>query len=82
MSGAASPEAALKPVLLCTTGLLVGAAVLSSLATQFVAYRVGYHPAIGAPTATCMPSARKIRALSEIFNTMALAGISVKRTCA
>ena len=49
MSGAANPEAAFRPALLCTTGLLAGAAVLSSLATQFIAYRVGYHPAIGAP---------------------------------
>lgn len=35
-------------LLLATTGLVVGA-VVSSLATQFIAYRVGYHPAIGSP---------------------------------
>jgi type IV secretion system protein VirD4 len=35
--------------LLGTAGLLVGATLLSSAATQYVAYRVGYHPAIGAP---------------------------------
>ena len=36
-------------LLLGTTGLVVGAAVFSNLATQFIAYRVGYHPAIGSP---------------------------------
>lgn len=37
------------PFLLASSGLIAGAAVLSAAATQFVAYRVGYHPAIGAP---------------------------------
>ena len=39
----------LRPLLLSTSGLIVGAAILSAAATQFVAYRVGYHPAIGSP---------------------------------
>jgi type IV secretion system protein VirD4 len=38
-----------RPILLGTAGLLGGALVLSAAATQFVAFRVGYHPAIGAP---------------------------------
>lgn len=39
----------LKPALMITSGLIAGAVVLSAAATQFVAYRVGYHPAIGEP---------------------------------
>jgi type IV secretion system protein VirD4 len=39
----------LKPIALGTTALVAGAAAMSAAATQFVAYRVGYHPAIGAP---------------------------------
>jgi hypothetical protein len=39
----------LKPMALCTMALFAGAAAISSAATQFVAYRVGYPPAIGAP---------------------------------
>lgn len=41
--------AGLRPLLFGSSGLLLGAAVLSAAATQFVAYRVGYHPALGAP---------------------------------
>jgi type IV secretion system protein VirD4 len=36
-------------LLLGSTGFLAGAITVSSLATQFVAWRVGYHPAIGVP---------------------------------
>ena len=39
----------MKPIALGTTALFAGAAAISAAATQFVAYRVGYHPAIGAP---------------------------------
>jgi type IV secretion system protein VirD4 len=39
----------LRPLLLGSFGLVAGAAVLSAAATQFVAYRVGYHSAIGSP---------------------------------
>ena len=49
MSDTTDPGAGLKPVLLGTSGLIAGVAALSAAATQFVAYRVGYHPAIGAP---------------------------------
>jgi type IV secretion system protein VirD4 len=35
--------------LLASAGIVAGATVASSLATQFIAWRVGYHPAIGAP---------------------------------
>jgi type IV secretion system protein VirD4 len=38
-----------RPLLLGSFGLIVGATRLSALATQFVDHRVGYHPAIGAP---------------------------------
>ena len=37
------------PFFLAGSGLITGAVALSTVATQFVAYRVGYHPAIGAP---------------------------------
>jgi type IV secretion system protein VirD4 len=49
LSDATSARANLRPILFTTTGLIGGAAALSAAATQFVAYRVGYHPAIGAP---------------------------------
>lgn len=38
-----------KAALLCSAALFAGAAALSSAATQFAAWRVGYHPALGAP---------------------------------
>ena len=38
-----------KRALLGSLALTLGAAAIGSAATQFVAYRVGYHPAIGAP---------------------------------
>lgn len=38
-----------KSIFLGATGVMAGATILSAAATQFVAYRVGYHPAIGAP---------------------------------
>jgi len=37
-----------KRALVGIPALMLGAAVISSAATQFVAYRVGYHPALGA----------------------------------
>ena len=49
MSDTTHLGAGLRPLLLGSSGLFAGAAVLSAAATQFVAYRVGYHPAIGAP---------------------------------
>ena len=49
MSDAANTARNRRPFLLGTAGLLAGSAVLSAAATQFVAWRVGYHPAIGAP---------------------------------
>ena len=49
MSDATNAGRSLRPLLLSTSGLVAGAAILSAAATQFVAYRVGYHPAIGAP---------------------------------
>ena len=49
MSGSTNARVGLRPVLLSTSGLIAGAAVLSAAATQFIAYRVGYHPAIGTP---------------------------------
>jgi type IV secretion system protein VirD4 len=36
-------------LLLGTATIVTGAIIASSLATQFIAWRVGYHPAIGAP---------------------------------
>jgi type IV secretion system protein VirD4 len=39
----------LRPLFIASSGVIAGAAALSAAATQFVAYRVGYHPAIGAP---------------------------------
>jgi len=49
LSSIANTERGMRPLLLGTTGLIAGVAILSAAATQFVAYRVGYHPAIGAP---------------------------------
>lgn len=49
MSDTSGSGVDLRPLLLGSSGLIVGAVVLSGAATQFVAYRVGYHPAIGAP---------------------------------
>jgi type IV secretion system protein VirD4 len=49
LSAAASVGPSYKLILYGTTGLVAGVALLSAAATQFVAYRVGYHPAIGAP---------------------------------
>ena len=49
MSEATKAEAGHRPILLGTTGLIAGAAVLSAAATQFIAYRVNYHPTIGTP---------------------------------
>src|ERR1700730_8736216 len=37
-----------KRALIGIPALMLGAAAISSAATQFVAYRVGYHPALGA----------------------------------
>ena len=37
--------------LLGSAALIAGAAALSSVATQFAAWRVGYHPALGLPWA-------------------------------
>ena len=36
-------------LLLGSAAIIAGAIAVSSLATQFVAWRVGFHPAIGAP---------------------------------
>ena len=36
-------------LLLGSAAIMAGAMTVSSLATQFVAWRVGFHPAIGAP---------------------------------
>jgi type IV secretion system protein VirD4 len=36
-------------LLLGSAGITAGAMIVSSLATQFVAWRVGFHPAIGVP---------------------------------
>jgi type IV secretion system protein VirD4 len=49
MSETNSPDKSLRSALLATTGLIAGTVVLNAIATQYVAYRVGYHPAIGAP---------------------------------
>jgi type IV secretion system protein VirD4 len=49
LSGATNTDRNRRPILLGTAGLLGGTLVLSAAATQFVAFRVGYHPAIGAP---------------------------------
>jgi type IV secretion system protein VirD4 len=49
MSDTHSPAKSLRSVLLATSGLVAGAVMLNAVATQYVAYRVGYHPAIGAP---------------------------------
>jgi type IV secretion system protein VirD4 len=49
MSETNSPDKGLRSALLASTGLIAGTLVLNALATQYVAYRVGYHPAIGAP---------------------------------
>ena len=49
MSDATNAGSSLKPLLLTTSGLVAGAAIFSAAATQFVAYRVSYHPAIGTP---------------------------------
>src|ERR1700709_15216 len=49
MSATNSPDKSLRSALLATTGLIAGTVMLNAIATQYVAYRVGYHPAIGAP---------------------------------
>ena len=49
MSDATNAGTSLRSIFLGTTGLIAGAAIFSAAATQFVAYRVNYHPAIGAP---------------------------------
>jgi type IV secretion system protein VirD4 len=43
------PQNRLRSILLGTTGLIAGVVMLNAVATQYVAYRVGYHPAIGMP---------------------------------
>src|SRR2546421_9682964 len=47
-AGIDSSAHARKRTLMGIAALAVGAAAISSAATQFVAYRVGYHPALGA----------------------------------
>ena len=47
-AGIETPAGIRKRGLIGITALAVGAAAISSAATQFVAYRVGYHPALGA----------------------------------
>ncbi len=49
VGGNQTTETSLRPFLFGSSGLVAGAAILSAAATQFVAYRVGYHPGIGAP---------------------------------
>ena len=49
MSDTQSTGVGLRSFLLGSSGLLIGAAALSAAATQFIAYRVGYHSAIGTP---------------------------------
>ena len=49
MSKTVDPEAGLQRRLLAISGVIVGVAFFNATATQFVAYRVGYHPAIGSP---------------------------------
>ena len=49
MSDTTNTRRGFRPLLLGTSGLVVGGALLSAAATQFIAYRVGYHPAIGTP---------------------------------
>lgn len=49
VSDTRSIESGLRSLLLGSFGLIAGAAILSAAPTQFVAYRVGYHPAIGSP---------------------------------
>jgi type IV secretion system protein VirD4 len=44
-----STHARKRALLLGIPALVLGAAAISSAATQFVAYRVGYHPALGVP---------------------------------
>ena len=44
-----APAANHRRLLLGSVAIMTGAAIASSLATQFVASRVGYHPAIGVP---------------------------------
>jgi type IV secretion system protein VirD4 len=44
-----SSRTGLRSFLAGSSFLIAGAAVISSAATQFIAYRVGYHPAIGSP---------------------------------
>ena len=49
MRGTQGIDSGRRPLLFASSGLIAGAAALSAAATQFIAYRVGYHPAIGAP---------------------------------
>ena len=49
MNGAATSSKVRSRALVGTLGLIFGAGVLSCAATQFVAYRLGYHAALGAP---------------------------------
>src|SRR5579863_1886888 len=44
-----APAANHRRLLLGSVAIMTGAAIASSLATQFIASRVGYHPAIGVP---------------------------------
>jgi type IV secretion system protein VirD4 len=49
LSKTVDPEAGLQRRLLAISGVIAGVAFFNATATQFVAYRVGYHPAIGLP---------------------------------
>ena len=51
MDSSTAPAANHRRLLLSSAALVAGAAVASSVATQFIAWRVGYHPAIGLPWA-------------------------------
>ena len=49
LSDTRSSRTGLRSLLAGSSFLIAGAVVISTAATQFIAYRVGYHPAIGAP---------------------------------
>ncbi len=49
MDSPTAPAANHRRWLLGSAAVVAGAAIASSLATQFIAWRVGYHPAIGVP---------------------------------
>ena len=49
MEAAITPMPNQRRLLLGSAAIITGAVMVSSLATQFIAWRVGYHPAIGMP---------------------------------